>query len=177
MGGFILTKPREDRLPHDALIGPALEGHFADQLRFYPGNRGIGLRYFLKRAFLPDQRVQPFADFPERLRTESTSRMTDEDQFVSLENAQDQGAEMSPAPSRFRESRDHAFLRELGLHLQPLPAPPAHPVGALRMLGDDPFEPLFLDDLEKEDALFPDVIAESYYLEKMEGFFSGALFS
>ena len=39
------------------------------------------------------------------------------------------------------------------------------------MFGDDPLKSLFFDDLEKQDALFPDVIAEFYVLVSRENFF------
>jgi len=64
------------------------------------------------------------------------------------------------------KTRDYALLRELRLHLEPLSTPACHPVGTLSMFGDDPFEPFFFDDVEKRDALFPYVIAKSYFRDR-----------
>ncbi len=91
--------------------------------------------------------------------------------LLPFEHAQDKGAEIFSAPSRFRESRDHALLRGPRLHLQPLPAPLARFVYALRMLGNDPFQSLFFDDLEKQNAFLPYVIAEFYFRGGGEDFF------
>src|SRR5271157_1168470 len=78
---------------------------------------------------------------------------------------------MFSAPPRFSESCDHGLLRELRLHLEPLSTPPAHPVCTLSMFGDDPLEPFFPDDVEKQDAVFQYVIAEFYFRVRRENFF------
>src|SRR6266702_6779279 len=103
--------------------------------------------------------------------------MADVDQFVPIEYAQDEGAEMLSPPSRLRESRDHPLLRELRLHLQPLPAPSPRLVRALSMFGDYPLQSLFLDDMEKQDPILPYMIAESYIRGGRENFFQEVLSS
>ena len=45
------------------------------------------------------------------------------------------------------------------------------------MLGDDPLDALFFDDLEKQDALFPDMIAEFDVRDGGEDFFQEFLSS
>ena len=59
----------------------------------------------------------------------------------------------------------------LRLHLQPLAAPSANQIRALRMFGDDPLQSLFFDSIEKQDSLFPYVIAEFYFRGRRENFF------
>ena len=86
--------------------------------------------------------------------------MTEVNQLASCISTQDQAAEIFSSPFRFGESRNHAFLGELRLDLQPLPASFAHQVVALRMFGDDALKAFLFNDLEKQDAVFPDVIAE-----------------
>src|SRR5512140_3020245 len=137
-----------------------MEHHFADQFRLNPGGRCVRLRLRPEGAFLPDQRIQCIADFLEHPSPEAASGMADIDQLPPQEDAQDQGPELLSAPPRFREARDHALLRQVRFHLQPMSTSFSHPVYTLRMLGDDPLEPLFLHDPEKQDALLPDVIAE-----------------
>src|SRR6266702_2395650 len=97
--------------------------------------------------------------------------MADVDQLVPFEYAQDEGAEMLSPPSRLGESGDHPLLGELRLHLQPLPAPFPHLVRALSMLGDYPLESLSLDDMKKQDPVFPYVIAEPYFRGGRENLF------
>src|SRR3990172_6423134 len=96
--------------------------------------------------------------------------MTDVNQLVPFEHAQDESAEIFSPASRFREARDHALLREPCLHLEPLPAPSSPFVHALSMFGDDPLHPLIFGDLVKQDAFFPYVIAESYLWGGRENF-------
>src|SRR3990172_9901107 len=97
--------------------------------------------------------------------------MTDVNQFVPFEHAQDKGAEIFSAAARFREPRNHGILREPRLHLQPLPAPSARFVDALRIFGDDPFQPLFFGYLVEQDAFFRYVVAESYFRNGRENLF------
>src|SRR5574341_1108368 len=97
--------------------------------------------------------------------------MADIRQLIPFEHAQDKSAKIFSAASRFRKSRYHGLLCLPRLHLQPLPAPSARLVGALSMFGDDPFESLFLGDIEKQDAVFRYVIAESYFQGRRKNFF------
>src|SRR3989304_8771747 len=94
--------------------------------------------------------------------------MPDVNQLAPCEHAQDKGAEIPSCASWCSEARDHAFLRKPRLYLQPLPAPSAHAVHTLRMLGHDPFEPLFFGGPEEKDALFRYVIAEFYVWGRRE---------
>src|SRR5512135_3704486 len=101
--------------------------------------------------------------------------MADVCQLVPFVYTQDKGTEMSSAPSRFCESCDHGLLREVRLHLQPLSAPSARFVHALRMFGDDPFKSFFFGGVVKQDAFLPYVIAESYFWDGRENLFQKLL--
>src|SRR5512141_1595814 len=97
--------------------------------------------------------------------------MADVLQLVPFEDAQDKSAQIFSAASRFRESRDHPLLGKSRLHLNPLPAPFAYFISALRMFGDDPFQSLFPGDVVKQDTFFRYMIAESYLRGRGEDFF------
>ena len=115
-----------------------------------------------------NQGIQLCAKRRQLFRVESASRMADAYKLVPFEHTQDKGAEILPAPSRFRESRNHPFLRKPRLHLEPLPASFANLVRTLSMFGDDPFQPLFFGDPVKQYPLSLYMIAEAYFRDSRE---------
>src|SRR5512143_2339016 len=88
--------------------------------------------------------------------------MSDVSEPALLEETENKGAEISSAPSCFRESRYYCFLRQLCLHLKPLPAPPACFIKASLLFSNDPFQPFFPGDPKKQNAFLRDVIAIPY---------------
>ena len=66
-GVFVVPQPGEDRVSHEAFPGPPGEGHFADQLRLYPGDRGVGPGLNLEGAGVLDQGLEFLPDIIEAI--------------------------------------------------------------------------------------------------------------
>src|SRR4028118_1532679 len=86
--------------------------------------------------------------------------MADVDELRPLVDAEDQGAQILPAPLRLRVAPDDRFLPEVRLDLHPVVRADPFPVHAGPVFGDDALKALLLRSLEEGDAAILLVLAD-----------------
>src|SRR4051794_31379583 len=105
-----------------AMHRPLDEGDLDDDVWLYPVGAQPGQAGSLRegsRVHL--ERVQPGAQFEQQLRIESGPDLAGEGEIVAVVIADHQRTQADASPLRIREAADHELLRELALHLQPVP--------------------------------------------------------
>ena len=96
--------------------------------------------------------------------------MADVNEVLALVDAEHERAEVLTAAARLGEPADHRLLPAVRLDLEPCMAAGAFAVNALGVLGDDPFEALFLGGFEECDAFFLDVLAQVHVRQATNDF-------